>query len=62
VAVILLVGNDVIVISRHDLSRFVVTIRGFSTVNGSLIGIALPLAIFLWAETIRRKQNKTETQ
>ena len=57
VVVILLVGNDVIVISRHDLSRFVVTIRGFTTVNGSLIGIAVPLAIFLW-QTGKRHRGK----
>jgi hypothetical protein len=68
---ILLILHDLIVIAviaQVDLTRFATnftgfatTSRGFSSVNGLLIGIATPLAIFLWLETIKRKQTKTET-
>ena len=54
----LLIVNDLIVISHHELTRFVMTVRGFSTVNGLLIGMAVPLAIFLWLETIKRAKDK----
>ena len=67
---ILLILHDLIVIAviaQVDLTRFATnftgfatTSRGFSLVNGLLIGIATPLAIFLWLETIKRKQTKTE--
>ena len=47
-----------IVISHHALRRFVTTVRGFSSVNGALIGIAVPLAIFLWLETRKRATDE----
>jgi len=56
----LLIVNDLIVIWHHQFMRFATTIRSFSSVNGLLIGIATPLAIFLWLETITRKQIETE--
>ena len=55
VSVALLLLNCVIVIRLHALRLFVITgVRGFSSVNGLLLGIAVPLAIFLWLQT-----NKT---
>lgn len=48
---VLLIGNDLIVISRHELTRFITTIRGFSSINGLLMGMAVTLAIFLWLQT-----------
>ena len=61
---ILLIVNDLImisliVISRHDVTRFVTTSLGFSSVNGLLIGIAVPSAIFLWLEATKRARDKT---
>jgi hypothetical protein len=56
----LLIANDLIVISHHVLTRFATTIRGFSSVNGLLMGIAVPLAIFLWVETIKRTRDKQD--
>jgi hypothetical protein len=55
---IILILIDLIVIWRHELARFVTTIRGFSSVNGLLIGMAVPLAIFLWRENIKRPRDK----
>jgi hypothetical protein len=55
---VLLIGIDLIVIWSHELTRFVTTIRGFSSVNGLLIGMAVPLAIFLWRENIKRARDK----
>jgi hypothetical protein len=54
----LLIGNDLIVISHHELTRFVTTVRGFSVVNGLLIGMVVPLAIFLWLEKIKRARDE----
>ena len=53
ISVALLTVHDLIVIVSHQLTRFV-TIRGFSAVNGLLIGMAIPLAIFLWLHTVKR--------
>ena len=47
--------------ARNFASRayaFATTIRGFSSVNGLLMGIAVALAIFLWVETIKRTRDK----
>ncbi len=55
---ILLIGNNLIVISRHELTRFAATVRGFSSVNGLLIGMAVPLAIVQWLEMIKRARDK----
>jgi hypothetical protein len=55
---VLLIGTDLIVIWRHALTRFITTIRGFSSVNGLLIGMAVPFAIFLWRENIKRARDK----
>jgi hypothetical protein len=55
---VLLIGTDFIVIWRHALTRFITTIRGFSSVNGLLIGMTVPLAIFLWREKIKRARDK----
>jgi hypothetical protein len=55
---ILLIVNDVIVISRHDVTRFVSTSHGFSSVNGLLIGIAVTLGIFLWLQTRKGTGDK----
>jgi hypothetical protein len=55
---ILLIVNDLIVIANHQLTRSVTTIRGFSSVNGLLIGMAVPLAIFLWLEMKKRARDK----
>jgi len=54
----LLIVNDLIVISHHELTRFVMTVRGFSMVNGLLMGMAVPLAIFLWLETTKKARAK----
>jgi hypothetical protein len=54
----LLIVSDLIVIWRHELTRFVTTIRSFSMVNGLLIGIAVPLAIFVWLETRKRARDR----
>jgi hypothetical protein len=56
ISAILLVGNYLIVISHHELTRFATTIRGFSSVNGLLIGMAVPLAIF----TVVRNDKKSQ--
>ncbi|MDQ1450340.1 MAG: hypothetical protein QOK38_206 [Acidobacteriaceae bacterium] len=45
---VLLIGMNSLVIARHELKHFASTIRGFSTVNGLLLGISIPLTIFLW--------------
>ncbi len=58
----LLIAKYLIVIAHHERTRLPTPIRGFSSINGLLIGMAVPLAIFLWVETIKRKQNQTETQ
>ena len=55
---ILFIGNNLIVILHHDFTRFVTTIRGFSSVNGLLIGMVVPLAVFLWLEAMRRAREK----
>jgi hypothetical protein len=54
----LLIVSDLIVIWRHELTRFVTTIRSFSMVNGLLIGIAVPLATFVWLETRKRARDR----
>ena len=51
---ILLILNDLIVIWRHELTRFVMTNRGFVSANGLLIGMVVPLAMFLWLETKKK--------
>jgi hypothetical protein len=53
----LLILSDLIVIADHQLTSVVTTIRGFSSVNGLLIGITIPLAIFLWIERIKSIQR-----
>ncbi len=63
IAGILLIVTDVIVISlivisRHDVTSSVTTSRGFSSVNGLLIGMAAPLAIFLWIERTKRVRDR----
>jgi hypothetical protein len=45
---VLLIGMNSLVIARHELKHFASTIRVFSTVNGLLLGISIPLTIFLW--------------
>jgi hypothetical protein len=61
ISAILLIGNNLIVISHHDLTRFITTIRGFSSVNGLLIGMAVPLAVFLWLEAMKSARDKQAT-
>jgi hypothetical protein len=56
----LLIVNDFIVIAHHQLTRFVTAVRGFGVVNGLLIGIAVPLAIFLWLQTTKTAKNTGE--
>lgn len=46
----LFIGMNLFVIAHHDLKRFATTVRGFSLVNGLLLGISIPTAIFLWRE------------
>ncbi|HEY4052808.1 MAG TPA: tetratricopeptide repeat protein [Terriglobales bacterium] len=60
---ILLIVTDVIVISlimisQHDVMSSVTTSRGFSSVNGLSIGIAAPLAVFLWLESKKRTRDR----
>jgi len=55
---ILLIGHDLIVISHHAFGRFITTISGFSVVNGLLIGMAVPLAIFLWLEMRKTARDR----
>lgn len=55
---ILLMLIDLPVIWRHELTRFVTTVRGFSSSNGLLIGIAVPLATFLWLQTINKAKDQ----
>lgn len=50
----LFTGMNLFVIAHHDLRRFASTVRGFSLVNGLLLGISIPTAIFLW-----RKHKKS---
>jgi hypothetical protein len=58
ISCILLIGNNLIVISHHDLTCFVTTIRGYSSINGLLLGMAVPLAVFLWLEAINRAGDR----
>ena len=51
-----LILSDLIVIADHQLTSVVTTIRGFSSVNGLLIGLAVPLAISLSAEKTKRSE------
>jgi hypothetical protein len=51
---ILFIANNIPVIWGHEITRFVMTVRGFSSVNGLLIGLMVPLALSLWLETKRR--------
>jgi hypothetical protein len=54
----LLIVHDLVVISHHALGRFVTTVRGFNSVNGLLIGIAVPLVIFVWLDTRKRARDR----
>jgi hypothetical protein len=58
ISVALLTVHDLIVIVSYELTRFVTSVRGFSSVNGLLIGMAVSLAIFLWLETIKESKDK----
>jgi len=50
---VLLIVNDLVVIWRHALTRSVISVRGFSSINGLLIGLTVSLALFLWLKTKR---------
>ena len=54
----LLIGSNLIVIWHHQFMRFVTTIRSFSSLNGLLIGLTVPLAVFLWLEMTKRTRDK----
>ena len=59
ISVALLLLNGVIVIRLHALRLFVITgVRGFSSVNGVLFGIAVTLAIFLWLQTTMTREDR----
>jgi hypothetical protein len=58
---ILLMANDLPVIWRHELTRVVMTVRGFSSVNGLLIGMAVTLGIVLWLEKMKPAGHKQVT-
>jgi hypothetical protein len=44
---VLFAANDLVVISHHQLARFITANPSFGSINGSLMGVALPLAIVL---------------
>lgn len=55
----LLFLNGVAVIRLRALRLFVMTgVRWFSSVNGLLFGIAVPLAIFLWLQKTKKGENR----
>jgi len=50
VSCLLFVGMNLFIIAHHALRHFSTTVRGFSIVNGMLIGMSVSLAIFLWLD------------
>jgi hypothetical protein len=53
----LFIGTNFIVIAHHELRHFATTVRGFSVVNGLLLGISIPLAVILWQDRTRAIEN-----
>lgn len=55
---VLFAANDLIVISRHQLMRFITTNPFFGSVNGSLMGLAVSLAVVLWLAAGKTAEDK----
>ncbi len=55
---ILFIGTNFIVIAHHELRHFAATVRGFSVANGLLLGISIPLALFLSRDRARGIANR----
>jgi hypothetical protein len=54
----LFIGTNFIVIAHQELRHFAATVRGFSLANGLLLGISIPLALFLWRGRARGIENR----
>jgi len=58
ISCVLLAANDLIVISRHQLMRFIATIPHFGSINGLLMGVVVPLGIVLWLQAGKTAEDE----